>query len=168
MSRIDLPDGVDLHVNGRISADYMTLPPGAVVNASLPGTEQLDATKLRHYHYATYEQESGTTTTTGEHTIHVARFAGNLLQFVVGNVVACIGAATITVDVFKNGATVLSSLITLDNTNTARIVETATIDPAKLAYVAGDWFEIQITATAGGGTLGKGFFAKALFDEQSQ
>ena len=47
--------------------------------------------------------------------VHVARGAGSLTEVRAGLVVACVGAATIVVEVLKNGVNVLSSTLTLDN-----------------------------------------------------
>jgi hypothetical protein len=83
--------------------------------------------------------------------------------FKAGSVTACVGAATITVDLKKNGVSVLTATIVLDNANTARVVEAATITTT--AAVAGDVFEVSVAVAAGGGTIGSGVFAYAEFYE---
>lgn len=157
----------DLVVNGRLTPKYFDPPVGSIGNAAIQSSAQLPATTLRHHLHKAYSQPN-TTATTATLPLHVARFAGTVEQLVAGSIAACAGAATITVDLKKNGTSVLTAVITLDSANTARVVESATLDPALVDYVAGDFFELVVTATAGGGTLGTGFHAEALFDEQSQ
>jgi hypothetical protein len=84
-------------------------------------------------------------------------------SFKAGSVTACVGAATITVDLKKNGTSVLSAPITLNSSSTAYVVQSGTVTTTSL--VAGDVLEVVVTATAGGGTLGNGVFAVAQVDE---
>jgi hypothetical protein len=80
-------------------------------------------------------------------------------------VAIAVGGATVTVDVKKNGATVLSSVITLDSGNTARIMENGTLSGTTLA--AGDFLEAVIVATAGGGTIPTGLLVQVIIDEDA-
>ncbi len=133
-----------------------------------PVEAQIQATKVQHQQRGSYAQASATTTTAATIPIFTARFAGTLIDFVAGVVGVLTGNATTTVDLKKNGTTVLSSTIVLDNANTARVVEAATLNPAAVAYVAGDVFELVMTVNAGSGALGTGFFCEARFNEKSQ
>ena len=151
----------------RLTPKSFDCPDGAIRNAAIPSSEQIDADKLKHQHHREYSQPN-TAATTVTIPLHVARFAGTLKQFVAGSIAACIGAATVTLDLKKNNTSVLSSILTLDNANAARVVEAATLNPALVDYVAGDFFELVITATAGGGTLATGLHASAVFNEGSQ
>ena len=157
----------DLSCN-RLTPKSFDCPANSITNPAIPAGEQLDATKVRHHHHARYAQLSATTTTAATQVIHVARFAGTLMDLVGGVVGVLTGNATTTIDIKKNNVSVLSGTIGLDNANTARVVEAATINPSLAAYVAGDVFEIVITVNAGTGALGTGVFAEALFDEKSQ
>jgi hypothetical protein len=64
----------------------------------------------------------------------------------------------VTVQLKKNGANVLASAIVLDSGNAAFAGEAA---PGFTGtnYVAGDVFEVDVTAAANTGTLGQGLFA---------
>jgi hypothetical protein len=102
--------------------------------------------------------QPNTAATSETRGLWVARGAtGTVLAFRAGTIVACIGAATITLDLKKNGTTILSAVLTLNNSSVARVVQSASL-VASPNYVVGDWFEVVITATAGGGTLGTGLW----------
>jgi hypothetical protein len=92
--------------------------------------------------------------------------SGTLLSFKAGSIVANIGAATVTLDLKKNGVTALSAVITLNNANTARVAVSGTLSVTTLA--AGDVLEVVATATAGGGTLATGVFAELRWKEDAQ
>lgn len=86
-----------------------------------------------------------------------------VLQFAAGSIAKAVGDSTVTIDLKKNGSSILSAVITLDSGNTNRLLETATL--SSTALVAGDWLEIVITATVGTGTLPTGVFVRLLLDE---
>lgn len=77
--------------------------------------------------------------------------------------VACIGDSTITVDVRKNGTSILSSTIVLDNSNTAFAEESGSISTS--SYAAGDDLEVVVTVSAGTGTLGQGLHVDLILNE---
>lgn len=158
----------NLTVKQRLSAKFFDPPAQCIDEAAIKSTAQIEATKLQHEHRAFYSEAVAITTTTKIIPLHTATAAGTLAGLVAGNVVPNLGAATIVVDLKKNNVSVMSSTITLDNANTARVAEVGTLNPASVAYVAGDCFELHITATAGGGTVGLGFFAAANFHQRTQ
>lgn len=135
---------------------------GTIGDSQVAATAGISATKLTHDHIEKYSQPN-TTATTETRGLYVARNSGTVVEVSAGSIAANVGAATVTVDLKKNGVSILSAVITLDNANTARVVEMGTISGA--SYVAGDFFEIVITATAGGGTLATGVYIQALFRE---
>jgi hypothetical protein len=155
----------DLLVTKSVQCGSIKLPANAVGDAVFNTADPLTAEKAEHQYMPGYSQPSGSAVTSYTGPLFVARAAGTVEEFRAGSIVACVGVATITVDLRKNGTTILTSVITLDNANTARIFEDATITTA--AYVAGDWFDIVVTATAGGGTLGQGLFVQGVFREGS-
>ena len=153
----------DLRVRGTLQADYFTPPAASVGDDQVSSASPISADKLKHQYLPTYSQPN-TTATTETRVIHVARAAGTIEGFRAGSIAPCSGAATITFDLRKNGTTVLSSVITLDNANTARVIEAGTLSGSP-TVVAGDVLEVVITATAGGGTLGTGAFCQAIVRE---
>lgn len=75
-----------------------------------------------------------------------------------------VGAATHSIQLKKNGSNILSSALVMDSANTNYVLEEAA-GYTSTSYAAGDFFEVDITATAGGGTLGQGLMFDVQFDE---
>ena len=155
----------DLLVRGTLRADFVQMPVNSVGDNEFKSADPLTVEKQRHQYSQLYSEDSGSAITDiNGKAIHTARADGTIRAFRAGVVVACVGAATIDVDLLKNGTTVLSSALELDNTNTAYAIEDGTINTA--AYSADDVFTITITGTAGGGTLGQGIFVELVVDEE--
>src|SRR5687767_4181806 len=93
-----------LYVDGEFAARTMNIPASAVDNAAVEAAAGIEAEKLEHQHRARFSNESATTAVSGSWPIHVVHGAtSTLVKFMAGSVVANIGAATITVDLKKNG-----------------------------------------------------------------
>ena len=142
------------------------LPDGCIDADHVEAGAGIEASKLDHQHRANYSQESATVAASGAWVRHTAKGAGTLQEFKCGVVVACIGDSTITVDLLKNGVSILTAAVVLDNGDAAYAKVAGTIDTA--TFVTGDVFEVKITATVGTGTLGKGVFAYVDIDEAYQ
>jgi hypothetical protein len=113
-------------------------------------------------HNKTYRQNGNAAAAT--EVIHEARgTAGRIRAVRAGSVVAATGNSTATIDVRKNGTTVLSGTIVLDNANTAYVSEAGTLSVTSLA--AGDVLTVVITVSAGTGTLPTGLFVTVVVDE---
>jgi hypothetical protein len=153
----------DISITGRLVPKTLTIPDGSVDDAAVAAGADISADKLCHEHRAVWQQPN-TTATAETRVIHVCRAAGTIEAFVAGSIAACTGNATITVDLRKNGSTVLSAVITLDNANTARVVEAGTVTTPDVA--AGDVLEIVIAVNAGTGALGTGLFCAATVHEE--
>jgi len=159
------PSGVDLYVAGNITSQTLTVPSGTITNAMVSASAAIDSTKLVHRYKNTVQvQDSTANAAVGRLLIHRAKAAGTLIAFDVGSVTAATGDSTTTVDLKKNGSTVLTGTIQLDSGNTAFVTEAGTFTATP--YVAGDVFEFHITAvSAGTGTLPKGVFGTLSCDE---
>ena len=162
------PISGNMVVDGHFSPKTMDIPANTIVDADVASNAALEATKLRHQHRQVYAKESGTVAVTERFVVHVARGAGTVELFEAGSVTLCTVDATITVDLLKNGATVLSSTFVLDTGNTARVAEVGTLDAAKVAYIDGDVFEMDFVAAAAAGVLGDGSFGAATFHEDAE
>lgn len=153
----------DLTVRGTLRVvGGLALPVDSVGDTEWDASDPLDYLNADHLFAPVFSQPSGTAATNvTNQPIHVAAAAGQILSVFVGSVVACVGAATIVVDVKKNGTTVLTGTVTLDSANTAYIGESGTLAGAGApTLAAGDVITVSVTATAGGGTLGQGVFVR--------
>jgi hypothetical protein len=72
---------------------------------------------------------------------------------------AAVGAATVTVDLLKNGVTILTATVVINNSVAQYGSVAASLAAGAASLVAGDVLDVAITAAAGGGTLPNGFFA---------
>lgn len=90
--------------------------------------------------------------------------AGTIKRASVYLITACTSDATVTVDIKKNGTTILSSVMTLNSTHSAREVVAGTLSVT--TFADGDVFEAVIVATAGGGAVGTGLWGGIFVDEE--
>jgi hypothetical protein len=159
----------DYHVTGTLSMGRLAAPAASITNTMIaPGASgsYILSTKVQQQWQKTYAQPN-TTATTETRVVHVVYgAAGTILGFRAGSIVANLTTATVTVDLKKNGVSVLTAVITLDNANTARVAEAGTLSTT--ALVAGDVLEVVITATAAGGTLATGVFCQVELTEDPQ
>ena len=143
---------------------YGSLTPGTVNDADLAASANLDATKMRHQYCPVFAQANSAAASDTGRVIHVVKgTTGTLVAFRAGSIVAATGNATVTVDLKKNGTTMLSAVITLDSGNTAYVLEEGTLSVT--AVVAGDVLTLVIVATVGTGTLPTGLFAEVVVRE---
>jgi hypothetical protein len=163
----------DVIILGQLSAKSIVLPAGSVGDAQMTLANPVQATKLQHQYEVGYAQyaglpASGTTVVNDQLVLHVVRGSTGIpLDFKAGVVVANVGAATVTVDLWRNGASILTSVITLNNSQAAYQLVTAA-GFSFTSLVAGDVLEVKVIATAGGGTLAKGLFANLHMREDAQ
>jgi len=143
---------------GRVSFLDADLNAGCVEAKHVKVGAGLEASKLEHQHRAVYAQESATACADEARVAHVVKgTAGTLKTFKAGCVVACVGDSTITVDLTKDGVSVLTAAISLSVAQAAYQLVEGVIDSAAVA--AGDVLEVVIDGTVGTGTLGLGVFA---------
>jgi len=120
------------------------------------------ASAVKAQHCKTYSQKVGTVVADDVEVIHAARSAGSIVSFCAGHVGPNTGGNTVSVELKKNGTTVLSAAISLDSGDAAYAQVDATI--ATAAYSAGDVFTIHVDQSSGTGD-GTGFFAELVVDE---
>ena len=89
--------------------------------------------------------------------------AGTIIDFSAGVLAAAVGAATVTIDLKKNGTTILAGLLTIDNTLAINTLKFNT--PSSLTLATNDVLTLVITAAAGGGTLPTGLFINVRYSE---
>jgi len=153
----------DYRYLGELQCQTLTIPAGTIVNADVNANADIAVTKVRHLHSITYGATGSAASVTIP--IHCSYAAGTIKAIKAGSIVACVGDSTVTVNVLKNGVSVLTGVITLDNANTARIAEDGTLDSGKVTLAADDLLEIVIVATVGTGTLATGPFVDVVVEE---
>lgn len=154
----------DLNVVGHLTCSTLNVPAGTIDNADVNGSAGIAATKIQKPRLLRYSASG--TAATATVPIYECRGATATVQSLrCGSIAAAIGDSTVTVDLKKNGSTILSGVVTLDNANTARVSEAAAF--ASTSLVVGDWLELVITATIGTGTLPTGLFVQCeIFEDQ--
>jgi hypothetical protein len=152
----------NFHVAGKLTSESMSIPSGTVNNSAVASDAALAASKLQQHHCATYHEGSGTNATDKTVILHKVKGAnGTLKSFRVDCVSACTGAATVTVDLQKNGVSVLDAVITL-NSGTTAATGTITSD----SVVANDKLTAVIDATISGtDAAAAGLFVELRVDE---
>lgn len=157
----------DVLIRGVLRCDEFQPPTASIGDDAIDPNNPILATKLQHQHHRSYAQASGVAVATVSAVyIHRAVGDGTIVDISAAVIVACIGAATITLVIKKNGASITSGTWQIDSGDAARaLVPAALTDPD---YVSGDFFEITVTAAAGGGTLGQGLAVDLVVREDAQ
>jgi hypothetical protein len=157
----------DCVIQGGLSANTMAIPAGTVTNAMVNASAAIAASKLQQPVRKTYAQESATNAAAESRTLHlVVGATATIVAFSAGAIVAALTTATATVDLKKNGSSVLSAPISLSNSQTNRQAVAGAV--LSTALVVGDVLEAVFTATASGGTLAKGLYCELkLYEDAS-
>ncbi len=159
----------DLVVLGQLSSKTIVLPAGSVTDANVSiATPAVQATKLQHQYEEHYAQSSLVTVAADQFVFHVVRgTTAQPLDFKSGCVTPCTGNATITVDLWRNGVTVLTATISLSSAQAAYAL-VAAAGFSVTSWNAGDVIEAKITTAVGTGVLGKGVFCNLHLREDPQ
>jgi hypothetical protein len=117
------------------------------------------ASAMAHLHQPVYRQDAACPGAhDAEATIHVALGAtGTVLAFKTGLIEPCTGDATITVDLKKNGISILTAEVELTSAHAAYEVVAAALSSPTL--VSGDVLTAVVAVAPGTGALGTGLFA---------
>jgi hypothetical protein len=141
---------------------------------TVPLVNPIGQTKLKQQLNRLYTQKRGTAVASDTGTVvHVCYPAGSTIGTVVlvqaGICVAGVswaGGGQLTVDVKKNGTTIMSSPIVIDGTTVAFAKVVGAI--ASASYSNGDVFEVVTVFTAGTGTPAQGLFVQLILREPPQ
>lgn len=130
------------------------------INVGAGGTGLgVQASKLQHQYEPVYSQAFGAAVITERRAVHLVRGAtGSCDRFAANLKQACTGGATITVDLQKNGVSILAAVISFSSADVGSYV-TKTAVVTTQPTVVNDLVEVVVTATVGGGTLGQGLAA---------
>ena len=149
----------DAYFEQTLQAATLIPSAGCVSNSHVAADAGVDASKLDH-RYMRYLNQSGTVAAVTI-PIHVARGAGVVKKVEAGSIAICT-TGSVTIDVKKNGATILTAVITLDDGNTVRIMEAGTVS-GDGSYSADDFFEVVVAIVSSGDLTG--LCVQVEFDE---
>lgn len=153
----------DVVIGGNLSAGSITLSALSVTDAKVASAADIAATKLRHQHREMWQQPN-TAATAETRVLHVAYGDGDIIAVQAGSIAKAVGDSTVTIDIKKNGTTILTGTIQLDSSNANYTPESPSL--ATLTYVAGDVFTAHITISAGTGTLPTGAYVGLTVNEK--
>lgn len=153
----------DLRCTGAITAESGIYSGTAYVGTNdLLSTLVVPTSKQAHRHTYHYGQPS--TVTSARESVCIMRAAGTVIALEACiTQTAAVGAATFTVNLYKNGSSILTAAISLDSGDAVRALTAAAF--SSTALVDGDVLEIVTVATAGGGTLPVGAAVHLTVDE---
>jgi hypothetical protein len=151
----------DVHVTGVLTAADMRPSTGSITNAMVDAAAAIDATKVQQQYLASYRVATPVTVT--EYT-HIARGAGTIVGVRAVIDTAPAAGNSYTIDVQKNGVTILSSTISVTDATTPDSILTGTLSVT--SYVANDLFRVVVTTT-GGGSKGTGLLVQTILRESA-
>lgn len=163
----------DLHVNGTLSAKTFNAPSGAISNAQISATADIDATKLEHQHFLNYQQVPGTAVVAATVDLAIVRGAtGTVVAFqaAITGTIATGADRTVNVDLQKSTgagafATILSATLLFNNVSVLRTMVAAAI--ATPGLVAGDILRVVVTVAGAAGNQALGLIATATIREDA-
>lgn len=161
MNRVD----GNFYVAGRLTANQFDTPAGTIGDEQMNSGSPIDTDKQRHLHTKVFAQIDGGSAFDEIRAVHVALTEGTVSQFQAGCRVQAIGDSTLTVDLYKNGVSILSDVIDLDSSVEEYDQVVAGINPTFETYAPGDVFEVVVVTTDGTGTPPEGLFAQVTFSE---
>lgn len=153
-----------LHVREQLSCGTFSPPSGCIDDNAVESAAGIQATKLEHQYHQVYSQANGTANAAKRHVIHIAYGAtGDIIAVKARNTTAATGVGYTTVNILKNGTTILSAVITLD-ASASTTVQSGTL--ATTTYVTGDVFEVVIATS--GSNEGQGVGVQLILREDAQ
>jgi hypothetical protein len=152
----------DMYVGGNFTCQTFTCPTNSIPSAAIDSNNPIAATKQEHQYLPGHRQTGNVAAATDE--VHEAYAAGTINAFRAKIRTAPAAANSYTIDLKKNGTSVLSAPIAVDSTTTPNAVLTGTVTTT--TYAAGDRLEVVVAAVAGT-TWGTGLFAGPVLREAS-
>lgn len=156
----------DVLITKTLAPARLTAPIGCIPDNAVPAGANINATKLMHRHEPVYTQQSGANVASERRFFYMARGSAETIQQIqVAVKQAITGNSTVTVDILKNGVSILSAVTTINNTLAAFANLAAAVTTSGM--VQGDCLEVNVVATAGTGTLPQGLVVLAQIDQNT-
>lgn len=173
MPQIFTGAGVDLYVDGYLTAKYLIPSSSSVANAQVSATAAIDATKLQQQVRKAYYVEAATAVTAVTIPLVIVRgLTGTLVDFKasIPGTIATGADRTVDVDLQKSTgaaafATVLTSTIHFTNASTVRAVSSGSF--SSTALVATDLLQVVITVAGAAGNQAKGLLVDLTYREDA-
>lgn len=162
----------DLYVAGTLGAKTFNPPANCITDNSVIAAANIAATKLEHQHALTVQQSPGSAIVAATTYLKIIRAPGSVASLDVIVTTAATGAdRTVTVDLQKSTgggafASVLSAVVTLNNTSVAKTVYSGSISSASL--VAGDILQLVVAVAGSAGAQAQGLQVTATTREYAQ
>jgi hypothetical protein len=155
----------DLDVTGRGNFGSLTVPNGSITNQSFSANpaDRLTYAKMEHVYKALLAQPVVGAGISQNSTLNMAVDAGTVLDVKAGVVSNFTGTANLTIDLKKNGVSILSGPFVLNSTNPAFTYSTALLSCS--TFAAGDLFTATVVANSGNGSVGNGPWLQVIFRE---
>ena len=161
----------DVWVNGQLTASTMIIAAASVGDPQVrafpgPGLA-VAASKLQQQRSVRYAQSSTAAAAADRQLIRrVNGISGVVISFYAGAITPAVGADTCTVDLLKNGISILSAPVSITSALAAYGSVLGAL--AATGLVVGDLLEAKITPNHTSGTLPLGIWAQLLFAEDPQ
>jgi hypothetical protein len=156
----------DTHCTGTLTCVGFVPPANSITDAAVPAGAGVKYTKVEQRPRGIYRQPNTAAVAETVVAAVITGATGAVVNFKAGCIGPCVGADTITVDLKKNGASILTAAISLTNAQAAYAQVAAAIASAGL--VAGDVLTVVVTPNHSTGTLGTGVFAVLDYREDPQ
>lgn len=155
----------NLFVDGTLTAVNSNLPAGTVRNTQIGGT--IESSKLQPRRILTYGEAYDQIATAKRVPLgSVYGATATLINFrakLTGGSI-CTSDATVTVDLYKNGSTILSAAISIGASDTTDWKDVTGF--TSTSTVADDYYDAVITVSAGSGALGDGLRVELVIDDE--
>jgi hypothetical protein len=158
-----LPHGVTVEGPARFLGT-VALPANSIGDGNVSPNDPLDCDKVRHQYAGLMAQPHGTAATAQRQIVRVVQGAGEIVSVNTTVSVAATGDSKVTIDVKKNGTTVLDSTYVIDNGDAAYDLVPGDL-VASPTVAAGDVIEVVQTVSLGTGTLPQGVATVVEFRE---
>lgn len=163
---IVIPNGIDFHIGGNvIIAGSFALPDGSITDSKIQAGANLSAVNLEHQYEPVIELSNHATSVVAQRVpAFKAKSVGSVIGFSVDCSVPPAAAGSCTIDLKKNGASILTAPITLNDTAVANTSVAGVISSAPL--VAGDRLDVEVAGVTG--TTAKGVAAYPIVRARAQ
>lgn len=132
----------------------ITIANGAITNEHVASSAAIDSDKLQHLHkaYTNFDLPIGSTPAAREEIVYVCEAAAAVVRGFHALLNDTGTSTDVDFDLKKNGATMLSAVVTITHSESDRAVSDGTL--ASTALVAGDVLSIQLVVTSSTGAAG--------------